>query len=408
MFKESLPTGDQLMRIAIVQYGVYHEAFEAFKTGGKETYYAQRYSVDFVETLSNQEEFVGVIGIIGAEPLEKALTPTLHSACIPAANGVIDPRPTINLLERWKPDRLILQAPSIPLLRWAKKSNIDCLPLLADSFEYDSIRERVNAFRLGRFFKDDSIRAIGNHNIPATLSLERIGVPAEKLFPWDWPHALRPENHAPKTHSDEPAHIVFIGAIAETKGVFDCIGAAKTLTDRGRKFTMTLIGSGDASSSANQRISENGLGEKVRLAGRLPHEGVIDALNSATISLAPSHHRYPEGLPMTTYEALATRTPLVVSDHPMFQLYFRDTPAATMVPEKDPVALADAIDALLSDHDVYNAASLATEALWNHVKCDLTWGDLITAWLAPTPDGIAGIHSFSLSEMKKTLLNSAP
>ena len=384
------------MRIAIVQFGVYHEAYLSFRQGGPETYYAQRYSVDFVEDLSKSAAFVGIIGVVGDEAVERELTPSLSSACIPAVGGMVDAPAAIRTLEKWRPDRLILQAPSLALLKWALAKGIDCLPLFADSFEFGSVRQKITSFRLKRLLNDPAIRAVGNHNIPSCLSLKRIGVDPAKIYPWDWPHALRPEDNPVKTLPEGPANIVFVGSIAETKGARDCINAAKLLQDQGLDFRMTLIGAGEYAESANALVRELGLEDRVTLAGRKSHDEVVEALKGATISLAPSHHKYPEGLPMTIYEALATRTPLALSDHPMFRMYFSATPAARMTPEKNPQALGEAIAALLSDPETYRAASAATEALWNRVKCDLAWGDLLSAWLDERPDGLERIRDFSL------------
>lgn len=385
------------MRIAIVQYGVMHDRFETLRAGGQETYYAQRYSVDFVADLAERHEFVGVCGVLGDAPSESALTARLHSACVPRVNGAVDGPSVIALLERWRPDRLILQAPVRPILRWALRNRIDTLPLLADSFEEKSLRLRFRAYLLARLLANPAIRAVGNHNIPSSLSLKRIGVGADKIYPWDWPHTLRPEAHPAKALGDGPARLVFVGALTSAKGVGDCIGAAQILKDAGVAFTMTLVGGGDFTDQAAAMIAERGLGEQVALAGRMPHDQVVETLKGATLSLAPSWHVYPEGLPMTIYEALATRTPLALSDHPMFQLYFRQTPAARMAPERDPAALARAIRALIEDPGAYAAASEATGALWNRIKCDLTWGKLIASWLGENGASLDDIKDQSLS-----------
>lgn len=385
------------MRIAIVQYGVLHERFDDLRAGGPETYYAQAYSVDFVADLADRHEFVGVCGVLGETPSEKALSDRLHSACAPLKEGAVDSQAVISHLERWRPDRLILQAPVRPILKWALANRIDTLPLLADSFEQSSLRHRYRAFRLARLLNNPAIRAVGNHNVPSCLSLKRIGVAEEKIFPWDWPHALRPENHRAKALKEgEPAKLVFVGSLASAKGVGDCIKAGRILKSNGVPFLMTLIGGGDFTDQAQSMISEFGLSDEIVLAGKLPHDAVVSALQSATLSMAPSWHDYPEGLPMTIYEALATRTPLALSDHPMFQLYFAETPAARMAPEKNPAALAAAITALITDPGAYAAASDATQALWNQIKCDLTWGALIEGWLDETAGGLACIEAHNL------------
>ena len=58
------------MRIGFVQHGDYKQAWERFKQGGEETYYAQRYSVDFVENLTEKFEFVGICAMLGDKPYD--------------------------------------------------------------------------------------------------------------------------------------------------------------------------------------------------------------------------------------------------------------------------------------------------------------------------------------------------
>ena len=389
------------MRIAIVQFGVLHEVYASLKEGGSENYYAQRYSVDYVSDLADKHQFVGVCGFLGQKRENVALTDSLHSACIPLKQGSIDDQGVITLLEQWQPDRLILQAPSRPILRWALNRRIDTLPLFADSFEFDTIKRKIGAFLLGRLLDNKSIRAVGNHNVPASLSLKKIGVSPSKIFPWDWPHELRPENNPAKTVGREPAKLVFVGSLSVVKGAEDCIETALRLKEASLDFSMTVIGDGEYYEEAQQKIEALELSDCVVLAGRLSHDEVVEHLKTATLSLVPSHHVYPEGLPMTIYEALATRTPLAISDHPMFRLYLENTPAARMVPEKQPAALAEVILSLLNDEAAYRKASEATEALWNRIKCDLTWGSLLDAWLDNDPSRLSEVREFALDRQIK-------
>ncbi|WP_375205779.1 glycosyltransferase [Hyphococcus sp.] len=385
------------MRVAVVQYGVFHDRYAALKAGEPETYYAQAYSVNFIAELAERCEFLGVIGVLGEEPGETAVSDRLRSACVPAINGAPDAPAIIALLKKWRPDRLILQAPDRVILRWALRNKVDTLPLLADSFEQKSLRRQIQSFLLGRLLNRPAFRAVGNHNVPSCLSLKRIGVDAKKIYPWDWPHELRPEKHPVKALPAGPAKLVYVGSLASSKGVGDCIEAARILREDGVELEMTLVGGGGFTEEATSLIDRYGLSDTVRLAGKLSHDKVIETLKSATLSMAPSWHIYPEGLPMTIYEALATRTPLALSDHPMFQLYFKDAPAARMAPERNPEALAAAIKTLITDEKAYAAASEATGALWNKVKCDLTWGMLIKAWLGEDNMNLDNIKNESLA-----------
>lgn len=369
------------MRVAIIQFGDFREGYERLNAGGGETYYAQRYSVDYVVRLARHAGFVGVCGMLGEKSYETELEPGLSTACVPLRNGRVDVGRTTAILDRWEPDRLILQTPEPGILAWSLRRKIPLLPLFADSWHLAGLRSRITAFRLARLLNSPQIKVVGNHNVPASLSLRAIGVDPGKICPWDWPHDLAPDDYPSKELRMAPVRLVFVGAMIAEKGPGECIRATSLLKERGIDIRLSLIGGGAFIRPASQLVKALGLSENVEIAGPASHDEVLQALAAASLSLVLSHHSYSEGLPMTIYEALATRTPLVLSDHPMFRRFFSATPAARMVPEKSPEAVAEAVLAFLADAQAYADASEATCGLWNKIKCDLSWGDLIDIWL---------------------------
>ena len=100
--------------------------------------------------------------------------------------------------------------------------------------------------------------------------------------------------------------------------------------------------------------------------------------------LVPSHWAYPEGLPMTLYEALCTRTPLLTSDHPMFSLKIRDRDNALVFPERNPEAFAKCIDDLASSPQLYTELSIAAGKAAQGYLCPLKYDRLISAFLTTT------------------------
>ena len=62
-------------------------------------------------------------------------------------------------------------------------------------------------------------------------------------------------------------------------------------------------------------------------------------MHAADAVLVYLRHAYGEGLPVTIYLGFASRTPLVVSDHPMFVAYLRDCEDVLVAPERAPEAL---------------------------------------------------------------------
>ena len=124
-----------------------------------------------------------------------------------------------------------------------------------------------------------------------------------------------------------------MGSVIETKGVGDAIQALSILRKRGGQFELTIIGRGELEGFESLAIEEQ-LETNVRFLGPKSHDEVLAAMRDHDAVLVPSHWAYPEGLPMTLYEALCTRTPLVTSNHPMFALKIHDRKNALVFPRK--------------------------------------------------------------------------
>ena len=97
--------------------------------------------------------------------------------------------------------------------------------------------------------------------------------------------------------------------------------------------------------------------------------------------VVPSRWAYPEGLPMTLYEALCTRTPLITSDHPMFALKIRDGYNALVFPQRDPEALAKRIAELMRSPELYSRLSINSMGAADAYLCPLKYDQLITRFL---------------------------
>lgn len=89
---------------------------------------------------------------------------------------------------------------------------------------------------------------------------------------------------------------------------------------------------------------------------------------------------------MTIYEALSSRTPLVVSDHPMFADHLSQYRAAQIFRASDPQSLADALAQVMSDSSLYESLSNASLKAWEVLQLPVTWGDLLSDW-ATSPVG---------------------
>jgi glycosyltransferase involved in cell wall biosynthesis len=113
----------------------------------------------------------------------------------------------------------------------------------------------------------------------------------------------------------------------------------------------------------------------------------------------PSRSTYPEGLPLTIYEAFCSRTPLVVSNHPMFTSALGQQQGALMFKEQNPESLADALKALMTEPTLYHKLSIDSEAAWKSIQVPLKIDELVTRWLDGSPENTAALKRYSLEAL---------
>jgi glycosyltransferase involved in cell wall biosynthesis len=379
-----------------VQYGDYREAVQRFGEGGPETYVAQRYSVSHVASLSQRMDVTVVC--LPAEPHDELLPNGVRAVGLGHDPSRQDPR-LIRALERLKPTDVILATPHLPALTWCVVRGLRVLPLLADSFRTDGLRARARTRFLARLLSHPRIPFVANHNRPAALDLVRIGVPAEKVLPWDWPPQHTPDEHAPREAPPEgnPFRLFYVGSILTTKGVGDAIRAQRILVDQRVPTELSIGGSGGELESMRALARAEGVAARVRFLGRVENASVIPTMRAHDVVLVPSQHAYPEGLPMTIYEALCAQTPLIVSDHPMFLRALRDGEDALVFRAGDPAALAARVKDLRTNPELYARLSRHSRAAWERIQVPLRWGDLVDRWLSDTEEDRAFLREMTLA-----------
>jgi glycosyltransferase involved in cell wall biosynthesis len=151
---------------------------------------------------------------------------------------------------------------------------------------------------------------------------------------------------------DRPAKIVAIGRLVEKKGFPDLIEACALLARQGRSFVCRIIGHGPLKADLCAHIERLGLQERVELVGPRPQSEVIQEVQSASVLAAPCivcANGDRDGLPNVIQEALALGTPVVTTDVTGIPEVVRHGETGLQVPQRDPPALAAALERLLSD-----------------------------------------------------------
>jgi glycosyltransferase involved in cell wall biosynthesis len=156
----------------------------------------------------------------------------------------------------------------------------------------------------------------------------------------------------PRKADPGPAVILSVARLIDKKGLDDLIQAAAILKQRGRIFTLEIIGSGPLRQVLDARAAELSLGDSVVFRGAQPQEEVSSAYQRATIFALPcivTKEGDRDGTPTVVLEAMASGVPVVstpISGIPELIDSYRD---GVLVPPNNPLRLADALDLLLAD-----------------------------------------------------------
>ena len=155
-----------------------------------------------------------------------------------------------------------------------------------------------------------------------------------------------PRPGKPNAPASEVPTVLFVGRLIKEKGVHDFVEAARIVKSH-RAVCFQMAGAPDPGNPSS--IPEEEL-EKWRLEGAvdlLGHvESIADLMSLADLVVLPS---YREGTPRTLLEAAALSKPIVATDVPGCREIVRDNFNGKLVPREDPVALAQAIEAILDD-----------------------------------------------------------
>lgn len=156
-------------------------------------------------------------------------------------------------------------------------------------------------------------------------------------------NGLRPEEFIPVPHAPKAADFVFVGELRSLKGIFPLVEALKSVTrSDGSPANLVMAGDGPDRVALETRISELGLGDRVKLVGSRPAREVFAM---GRIAVVPS---LAESLPYVVMEAAAARLPVISTLVGGIAEIFGPT-ADRLVPAGDVAALALAMQSALAN-----------------------------------------------------------
>jgi glycosyltransferase involved in cell wall biosynthesis len=144
--------------------------------------------------------------------------------------------------------------------------------------------------------------------------------------------------------------IGYLGRLTEEKGLDDLRRAAEILWQRGADVSLLLIGGGPMTEQLRAWSRRHPRG-RVVLAGPVPHSAAPDYLNVADILAVPSRttSTWEEQFGRVLVEAAACEVPVVGSSSGNIPNLIGELRSGLVFSERNPQALADAIDEFLAD-----------------------------------------------------------
>lgn len=137
-----------------------------------------------------------------------------------------------------------------------------------------------------------------------------------------------------------PVRALFVGRLAEGKGLFDLLDAVEPLAD----VSLDIVGDGPLAEDLALAVAERGLDDRVTLHGY--REDVPQVMAEADFLVLPS---YREGTPRVITEARAVELPVVATDIAGIPEMVTDGESGYLVPPGDVATLRDRIRTLADD-----------------------------------------------------------
>ena len=151
-----------------------------------------------------------------------------------------------------------------------------------------------------------------------------------------------------------PYKLMALGRFVGKKGFEYLIRACHILRERGLDLELTMAGAGPKGTSLKRLTVGLGLGDAVRFPGFVPHDEVARLYAISDLFVMPSvidTSGDRDGIPNVIMEALAHRLPVVATDVSGIAEVIEHGVTGALVPQRDALALADAIQAMLEDRE---------------------------------------------------------
>jgi glycosyltransferase involved in cell wall biosynthesis len=174
----------------------------------------------------------------------------------------------------------------------------------------------------------------------------------------------------PEPATRETPLILSVGRLVRKKGFTDLLTACDILRRNGVSFRCLIVGEGPERERLERKIAELSLADHVSLPGSGSQEEVLAWYHRATVFALPCRVLEDgdrDGIPNVLLEAMAVQLPIVSTAISGIPELIEAEHNGLLLPERDPRALAGALDRLIHDADLRaRLGSRARETVAKH------------------------------------------
>lgn len=170
--------------------------------------------------------------------------------------------------------------------------------------------------------------------------------------------------------------VLFVGRLVEWKGVDTLIRAMSYVKKEIPDAQLNIVGEGPFRDSLERLVRDTGLTEVVRFFGKVNDEDLAGLYNSSSVFVLPSRTYQGlvmEGLGVVLLEAMSHGIPVIGSNVGGIPDIITDGENGFLVPEQEPVALAEKIVILVSKPSF---AERFRKAGYRTVKMRFSWDEI--------------------------------
>jgi len=205
-------------------------------------------------------------------------------------------------------------------------------------------------------FTSDNVRVVFQNSADRD-KLVRFGLVPEDVTCVIRGSGLDAKKFAPNGNGSNGANgsaprVLLATRMLRNKGVFELLEAARIVKRRGLKVDFLVAGEIYPDNPESLTVRDI---EKIKRSGLVKYLGHVEdmpsLLNACDIVVSPTY--YPEGTPRILIEAAATEKPVIATDIPASEGLVHHGVNGLRVPVKDAQALADAIETLARQPEVW-------------------------------------------------------